>query len=382
LLQAENNKLPNVAGSLSHNWVQRKNTTAGTATQPQASLSSNYGINSSLVLYNGGYLKNAIKAARLSVQAAQLTTEETINDITLSITEAFLNILLARENSKVFEELLTTAEAQFKQGQQRYEAGAISKKELLQFQSQIASDQYNLVNARNAYRLHLLALKQLLQLSTTYGLEIVVPAQVDPQQPVLALPNAQRAALENRAEVSNKETALQLAEVNRSLARAGRLPTIDLGAGLFSGYANSRSSKYLSQLDRNLYESFSIGASIPIFSQRQNKTNLAKADIAIEQAKLALQNTKITLTQAVEHAYINLQNAQAEFKAAATQLKAAEEIYTITKEQLAYGAINMVEVLQQRASYVQALQAFVKAKYTAVLYNKIYQFYTGEPITF
>lgn len=383
LYQAENNKLPDVYGSFSQTWIQRKNSNGQSGgTQVPASFSSNYGINSSLVLYNASFLNNNIKASQLQVQAARLAVEETANDITLGITQAFLNVLLAKENSKVFEELLATSEAQLKQGQLRYDAGGISKKELLQFESQIASDRYNLTNARNAYALNLLSLKQLLQLPAVYEMIVATPAQIEPQEAVLPLPSAQQAALATRAEVKNKEVALNLALVDRDLAQAGRLPIIDIGAGLFSGYSNSQPPKYFSQLHKNLYETVSIGASIPIFSRRQNKTNLAKADIAIEQAKLSLQETRLALTQQVEQAFINLQNAQAQYKAAAAQLRAAEEIYSIAQEQLTYGAINMVEVLQQKASYVQALQAFVQAKYTAVLYNKIYQFYTGEPITF
>jgi outer membrane protein len=383
LFQAENNKLPAVYGSFSQAWIQRKTSNGlSGGTQAPASFSSNYGVSSSLVLYNGGYLTNSIKAGQLQVQAVRLAVEETTNDITLRITQAFLDVLLAKENSKVFEELLATSEAQLKRGQLRYDAGGISKKELLQFESQIASDRYNLTSARNAVALNLLSLKQLLQLPISYEMSVATPVQIEPQEAVLPLPSAQQAALATRAEVKSKEVALNLAAIDRDLAKAGRLPTIDIGAGLFSGYANSQSSKYFSQLNKNLYETVSIGASIPIFSRRQNKTNLVKADIAIDQAKLALQETRLVLAQQVEQAYINLQNAQAQYKAAAAQLKAAEEIYNITQEQLKYGAINMVEVLQQKASYVQALQANVQAKYTAILYNKIYQFYTGEPITF
>lgn len=383
LLQAENNRLPSVSGSLSQSWVRRqKSATTINGTQAQGSFSSNYGVNSAFVLYNGGLLHNTIKANQLLVQSARLSVEELTNEITISLTQAFLDVLLAQENTTVFKELLTTSETQLKQGKERYDAGSISKKEFLQFESQIAADRYNLVKAENTYRLSLLSLKQVLQLPTSYEMQIATPAKVEPEEAILALPLVQQAALDTRAEIKNQEVGLALAQVNRDLAKAGRLPAIDLGAGLFSGYSNYQSSKYFSQLNKNLYETFSIGASIPLFSRRQNKTNLAKADIAIEQAKLALENTRITLTQQVEQAYLNLQNAQAQYRTAKEQLKATEEIYRITQEQLRYGAINMVEVLLQRNNYIQSVQTFNQAKYTAILYNKIYQFYTGVPINF
>ena len=74
-------------------------------------------------------------------------------------------------------------------------------------------------------------------------------------------------------------------------------------------------------------------------------------------------------------------NAQAQYAAADTQLKANQEIYKITNAELELGAVNTLELQLQKNLYVQALQAFTQAKYTAVLYNKIYAFYTGVPVT-
>ncbi len=382
LRQSENNRLPGVSGSTSQTMVHSKdaNPVVG-GFQTQSKFSSNYGINSSITLYNGGYLKNNIRANRLMVESANLTIDETANDISLSITQAFLDILLAKENSRTLEELLITSRSQMKLGQQRYDAGSISRKDLLQFESQLANDNYNLVSANNAYRLNITLLKQLLQLPYTYELEVAVPDDIKPLEAVLKLADAQLAAMASRPEVKNKDLAIRLAEVELEKVKAGGRPTVNLGAGLSSGYSDNRTSKYFSQLGDNFYQSLGLNASIPIFSRGLNKTNITKSKIFIEQARLALANTKTTLTQQVEQAYINLLNAQAQFTAAEIQLKVAEETYRITNEQLRLGAINMVEVLQQKNTYVQALQAYIQAKYIAVLYNKIYQFYAGEPIT-
>lgn len=383
LVQSENNRLPNVSGSASQSMVNSKNANPVVGGfQTQARFSSNYGVSSSMTLYNGGYLKNNIKAKKLSVASAGLTIDEAANDITLNITQAFLDILLAQENTKTLRELLLTSQAQFKQAQQRYSAGSISKKELLQFESQLAADNYNVVMTNNAYRLNLALLKQILQLPYDYELVIVIPENIEPLEIVLSLENAQKAAVENRPEVKNNELAIRLAEVELDKTRAGRLPTVNLGAGLSTGYSDNRTSPYFSQIGDNFYQSVNLNASIPIFSRNLNKTNIEKSKIVIEQAKLTLDYTKTILVQQVEQAYINLQNAQAQYAVAATQLRIAEETYHISNEQLRLGAISMVEVLQQKNTYVQALQSYVQAKYTAVLYTKIYKFYTGESISF
>lgn len=383
LIQSKANKLPNLSGSITQSIVNSNNTdpvVGGFTTQ--ASFTSGYGLNSSFTLYNGGYLKNDIKAKELSIQSANLAVAETANDITLNITQAFLNILLAKENITALKDVLATSEAQLKQGQQRYNAGSISKKDLLQFESQLATDNYNLVSAENTYRLNLITLKQLLQLPEDVNFAIAAPEDIQPHQAVINLESAQAAAQENRPEVKNKEVAIQLSETELAKIKAGYLPTISLGAGLSSGYSDNQASKYLTQLTSNFYQSLGLTVNIPIFSRKQNKTNVAKANIGIQQSKLDLLNTKTVLNQQVEQAYINLQNAQAQYAAAETQKNAAEESYQITNEQLRLGAVNALEALQQKNTYVQSLQAAVQAKYSAVLYNKIYDFYTGVPVSF
>jgi outer membrane protein len=382
LLQSKAAKLPNLSGSVSQSMVNSSNADPVVGGfQTQANFSSNYSLSSSFVLYNGNYIKNDVKAKELSLKAANLNVQQTENDITLSITQAFLNILLAKENIVYMEEVLATSREQLKQGQQQFDAGNLSRKELLQFESQVATDEYNLVNANNTYRQNNLTLKQLLLLPSTYNFEITVPANLNVPADVQPLAQAQEAAQQKRPEVQNGQVAVQLAQVNLAKTKAGALPTISLGASLSTGYSDNRDAAYLKQLNTNFYQSVGINMSIPIYSRRVNKTSIAKSQILKDQAKLALLDTKNTLNQQVEQVYINWQNALAQYTAANTQLKASEETYNITNEQLKYGSINMVELLQQKNTYVQATQSFIQAKYSSILYNKIYDFYAGVPVT-
>ncbi|MFT3945743.1 MAG: TolC family protein [Agriterribacter sp.] len=384
LLQAKAARLPSVSASLSQSFVNGKKTdvVVGGLTS-QANFSGNYGINSSVTLYNGGYINNNITAKQISLQSTNLSVQEAQNDITLNITEAFLNILLAQETITYLEDVLVTSQAQLKQGQQRYDAGSISKKDFLQFEAQTANDEYNLVNAKNNYRLNVLTLKQNLQLPSSYDFKVAIPDSIAVQEMMPDLAAAQDAAQATRPEVKNSALGIDLAKTNLLLAKSGTLPTVSLGANLASGYANlSQDNKYFTQINNNFYQSLGLTVGIPIYSRRVNKTNIEKSKIAIEQAKLALANTKFTLNTQVEQAYINVQNRQAQYTAAEKQMKASQESYDITNEQLRLGSVNMVELLQQKNLYVQALQSYIQAKYSAVLYNKIYNFYTGVPVSF
>lgn len=379
LLQSKAALFPSVSGTVSQSLVNSKDAdpvVGGFATQ--ASFSSNYGLNSSVTLYNGGYLKNNIKSKDLSVQIANLNVQETQNDISLGIAQAYFNILLAEENKVSLEAVLTTSKEQLKQGKIKYDAGSIARKDLVQIESQVATDEYNLVNAGNTVRLNKVSLKQILQLPVSYELNISTPDTIVASTSSPALLNALEDAMNTRPEVKNKDLSVQLAQIELEKVRANVKPTVSLNAGMATGYSNNQNYHYFTQLNNNFYQSLGLSVSIPIYSRRTNKTNIEKSKIVIEQARLSLLETKTTLGQQVEQAFINWQNAKAQFNAAESQLNASKESYDITNEQLRLGAMNLLEWQQQKSLYVQALQSYVQSKYTALLYNKVYEFYAGR----
>jgi len=372
-------RYPNLLGAASQSFARNEN--PNPAITDQSNIASNYSLNSAWTVYQGGYLNYDIKSKGLQTQAANLNVAVTQNDITLQITQAYLNILISKENIVYIQELLKTSQAQYEQGKTRYDAGGISKKELLQLQAQVASDQYNLVTAQNQYRQNILTVKQILQLPTTTDFEPVVSGELVPDQAVPSLLEAQRIAYQNRPEVKYGELQIGIAETELQKARAGYKPTIAVGGSLSTGYSDNQNEKYFNQINNNLFQRLGVTLSVPIFNNRITKTNVERSKITIEQSRLSLEQTKIVLNQQVEQAYISVQNAQAQYKAADIQLKANREAYNISEEQLRLGAINMVDLLVQRNLYTQSLQNFIQAKYNSILNTKIYEFYMGQPIT-
>jgi outer membrane protein len=381
LLLAKAAKLPGVSGAASQYYTHSKNANPVVGGfQTQSSLYGNYSVNAAWILYNGGYINDFIKQNQLSVQSANLDVLETQNDITLSITQSYLNILEAKENIVYVKDLLTTSQAQLKHGQQLYDAGSIAMKDLASLKAQLATDNYTLVAATNTLRQNKLVLKQLLQLPVDTAFDIPEPDTLIAAAKAQNLDSAEYAAMQTRPEIKNGELGVQIAEVGLLEAKTGYKPTLSFAGSLSTGYSNDESNNYFKQLDNNFFQSAGLNLSIPIFTKRINKTNVELAKINIQQADLSLKNTKTTLSQSVEQAYINVENAQSQYDAAVEQLNATQESYRIATEELNVGGINVVDYLVQKNLYVQALQAYIQAKYNAVISVKIYDFYTGSPI--
>ena len=151
LSAAQGLKIPSLSASAT-NAFNNANNLFGNNNQlvNQLTTSGNYSFNSSIILWNGNYVNNNIKQRDLLNQSAGLSVKQSQNAVTLLITQAYLDILLAKENLKFLEDLVSKSSAKVKQGQLFYDAGSIAKKDLLQLQAQLAGDKYLRVQTQNA----------------------------------------------------------------------------------------------------------------------------------------------------------------------------------------------------------------------------------------
>ncbi|HEY0298241.1 MAG TPA: TolC family protein [Arachidicoccus sp.] len=372
LIQSKAARLPNFSANASGDMTHYKS---------GFSPSTNFGASSSMQLYQGGYLNSDIKSKQLSLQASNLDIQAAENDITLQITQAFLNILLAKENILYYQDLVTTSQAQVNQGEQEFRVGTIAKKDFLELQASLAADKFSLVDAENTLRQNKLTLKQILQLPTEEKFDVVSSDSVNINPSLVPLPDAEATALQIRPEVKSGELNVDVANAELEKAKSTIKPTLSIGGALGASYSGNPSTQYFPTLNNSFYQQVGLTLSVPIFDKKVTKTNTQRAKINIDQAKLNLKDAKTTLSQSVEQAYINVENALNQYQAAKVQLEYTEEAYRIAGAELKIGSSNLVDFLQQKNLYVQAEQSFIQAKYSTALYAKIYNFYTGVPVT-
>ncbi|MEJ5104967.1 TolC family protein [Chryseobacterium sp. MYb328] len=376
LFQAKEAKYPNLNGTVSQGLFALNSNDGLHVTGAQT---QSIGANSSMTIYHANYIKNNEASKNLLVQMADLSVQESQNNITLSITQAYLNILMNEENIISLENVLKTTQTQLKQGDQLYKAGSLSKLNYLQIQSQVAQDEYNLTSTQNNLRTNIVNLKQLLQLPTNYDFQIAKPDSIIVDDQLKPLPDVQNLAQSQRPEVKYGELNVENSNTNLKMAQASVQPTLSVVGNISTNYSNGNGN-YFNQLGNNFYMPIGLSLGIPIYNNRIYKTLIEKSKIAIEQANLDLQNTKTILNQQIEQSYINLQNALSQFDSASKQMNISKQSYDIVNAQMKIGSIDYVQLQQQRLLYIQSIQNYLQAKYTAVLNKQIYEFYAGNPI--
>lgn len=376
LLQAKEAKYPNLNATVSQGIVA---VNGNNGLNVNGIPSQSIGASSSMTLYRAGYIRNNEISKNLLVQMADLSVQEAQNNITLSITQAYLNILMTEENIVAFQEILTTTRTQLKQGDQLYKAGSISKLNYLQIQAQVAQDEYNLVAAQNNLRTYIVNLKQILQLPTDYDFQIVKPENITVDENFKTLSEVQNMAQNQRPEVKYGELNIENSKTNLKMARASIFPTLSLTGNISSNYAYNNGN-YFNQLGNNFFLPIGLSLGIPIYNNRIYRTAIEKSKIEIQQANLDLLNTKTVLNQQIEQAYISLQNSVSQYESASRQMDLNKQSYDIVTAQMKLGSIDYVQLQQQRLTYIQSIQNFLQAKYSAVLNEQIYEFYAGNPI--
>lgn len=339
-----------------------------------------YSLGSNVVLYNGGKINNTIKQHKLLNESSRLLVEKAKNDIELSVTAAFLEVLYAMETLHTDRQVLENSQAQLQRAQERYQAGAIRQSEFAQIQSQYETDRYNCVVAQSTLDNRKLDLKQLLELEPEETLEIE-PCSTEFAELMRPLPtvgSVYEQAGRNMPEIRASELRLQASDYARKAARSQMIPSFTLNASVGTGYYTSAQFAFLNQLNNNLNENVNIGISIPIYQRRQAKSSLEAAKINTRQAMLDLQGERKQLLKEIEQAYQDAYSAQNRFLAAQSKHRASELSYRLAQEEYEAGGKTLVDALTEKSVYLAAVEEMLKAKYQTVLSLHILDFYTNQ----
>ena len=347
------------------------------------SYTGNYSLRSSMTLYNGGKLRNNVKSSKLQEQVQQYSVEEEIDNIETSITESFLQILYAQESVKINEETVALSKLQCERGKALLEAGSISQSDYAQLESQYSSDKYQLVLSQTTLESNIQTLKQLLEMDMTETLSISTP-NLEAHDVLTPLPGKEevyQSALNFIPSIQSGKLGIDIAKLEHKNAKAGYYPTLDLSASVGTGHISGSDSNFGQQMKNKLNESIGLTLSVPIFSNRENKSAVEKAKLQISEAELEYLNAQKELQKTIEDIYLNATSSQAQYAAAIEQVRASKTSYNLAQEQFNLGMKNTVELLTEKNNFLSAQQEMLQAKYMAILNAQLLRFYQGKEIT-
>ena len=349
--QSQSALLPSLSFSTSQNGTYRPWPEAGKATVDngyvQSSIdkiyySGSYSVNGNWTVWNGGRNTNTVKLNKLAAEQARLDSAETANSIQEQIAQLYVQILYSNDAINVCKESLETSKINENRGKDMFEVGKISKADLAQLTAQRAQDEFNVIEAESNMRNYKRQLKQLLQITDDEEFDIAIPQTTDEMAlcEIPALNEVYAATLNIRPEIKNAELGIESSDLSIKIAKAQKLPTIDLNAGVSTNTTTMSDNKWGQQLKNNVNVGAGFTVSIPLFDNRSSKTAVNKAKIQRENYILELRDKQTTLYSTVENYWLQAVINQNKFKAAKVSTESAKASYELLSEQFALGLKN------------------------------------------
>lgn len=340
-----------------------------------------YSLSGNWTVWNGGQNTNTVKLNKLAAEQARLDSAVTANNVLEQIAQLYVQILYSDEAISVTKESLKVSQTNEERGKTMVSVGKMSKADLAQLTAQRANDEYSIVEAESNLHNYKRQLKQLLQIADNDEFDVAIPSTTDEMalKEVPAMNDVYTAALAQRPEIQNAKLGIESSDLSVKIAKAGKMPTVSLNAGLSTSTTSMSQNGWGNQMKNNFTVGGGVSVSIPLFDNRKTKTSVNKAMLQKESYLLDLQDKQTTLYSTVENYWLQAVNNQNKFKAARVSTESAQASYELLSEQFNQGLKNIVELMTGKTNLLQAQQNELQSKYLAILNLNMLDFYrTGE----
>jgi len=341
-----------------------------------------------------------------------------VSDISVYVAAAYLQVLFSMELLDIANQQVLLTKTQVERTKKLVDAGSVAKGNLLNIESQAASEELQVVNAQNNLDIAYLNLSQLLELTDTKNFKIVRPAlpemiNAEIKEDVSMI---YQNALSNRPEIKSAELKLKSSEKGISIAKGALSPQLTMGGSYGSGYSGlSRrivgtpqyglaqtvyftqsqepiygpvllnefeKTPYTKQINDNINKSFGFNLSIPIFNGFQVKNSITRAKISNSNAQLNLEAAQKQLYKSIQQAHADAVSAVKKYFASQKAVVALRESFQYSEQRFSLGMMNPVDYNDAKNKLTKAESDLAQAKYDFVFKQNILNFYQGKPIAF
>lgn len=340
-------------------------------------------VGGSVTLFAGGERIQQVRKAKLNLQSALLEAERTRNDLTLTVTSMFLNLVLDREAIAVIKNKLALLQDQEERIRKKIEYSAAAPSDLLAIQADVTNAQVDLTNACSNFDLDRIALCELLSINDWQNFDITTEGQdYDDIQPRLwDVDNLVQSAY-TLPQIRQKELTIESAARDIRIAASAFWPTLRLNAGYGTTFSNARirldgnEYSFRDQLRDNMSSYVTLSISIPILSAISISNTVKQRKLAQERARQELTTTKLALDKEVKQAVVNTNASYAKYHLLEDNVTKCREALRLVELKYDAGAATYYDYQIAVSKLFQAEEQRLQAKYEYIFRTRILEFYS------
>ena len=308
-------------------------------------------------LYTGGRLENQREAARYGLNAADLTLENSRQQVKYQAASAYYQVLQQASLVTVQEEAVQLLQEHLRTVSIQYEVGTVAKSDMLATTVQLANTQQSLNSAQGNYQTAVARLNNILGLPV--DTEIAASDAVDFVHYNLSEESCMEYALAHRPDGIAALYTLKQAEAQTNAAKSGYRPQVNAvvqgnmsGENVFGSNHNAEQWSVGLQMQWNIFDNGITSANV----------NQAKAAQARAESRAKEQIETIQLE--VHSAYIALKTAEKNIEVTASAVDKAEEEFAIAQIRYVEGVDTNLNVMNAQEKVVET-----RSNYYAAIYN-------------
>jgi outer membrane protein len=332
--------------------------------------------------------RRGINIARNNLGISQETFRGVLINTAVSVEQAYLDLVYARQLVDVVKEAVFLARDQARITQIRIDVGASAPLDILQPRVQIATQEEALIVAEASVRDAEDRLRQLMHLDPTDWDRPIIPTDPVSFTPIAVnVQDSVSRAYDLRPELREAQYSTEIRRVNYLFARNQMLPAVDVnlqygasgvGGTLFERdsvtgeqvvTSRSRYPRALNQVLSNDFPSWTIGVNlaVPLFNIGA-RAEAKRAELDFDQSRMLQDQTRESIAIDVRGAARSMETSAREIGASRTAREAAEQNLGAERKRYENGMttnFNVLQIQQQlsdaRVREIQSLVGYNKA---------------------
>jgi outer membrane protein len=343
IIDANSSFYPSLGLSTSYNY--------GGTFSDTATGSYSTGLNAQLTLYKGGSIRAGSKIAYKKFDIAEENYRQKVNEIVLSVKQAFFNILQKQEQVSLANSILKRRNDDLTLIKLKYNVGRENEPNVKGAEANLLQAEYDKTKAGQAIAL---AKSQLNQLLDRPGEDISIRYE----DTTIDFPNLDsiiKTARTERPEIVAEKINQEVIETQISQAKSNYFPSVSLS----SSYG-LRGDKLL---DQKSSWNAGIGLSLPLIDGFSTKAKVREATISLKQEYFKLIDLVNSIEQEIKQDYSAWALAIKNLAVSNKILESAQDIYSLTKLQYERGSATYFELGQKESQLTSAENGYVNALY-------------------
>ena len=376
--------LPTVSGGVQGQYAWGRNIDPETNTYNNVTTFNNYyQLYAELNVFDGFATINAFKLARLSRDYSATAMQRTQDNIAIDVMQKYVDAAYAEASIQIASEKLDESKRMLAKMKRLYELGEKGRPDVVQMESQVAEDEYNLTHQDNVAKQSLLALKSAMNFPVEEELKLEMKSENKkvPESGV-NYESVYQGFQHISPDLKSAEYEVERARYDYKIAKGRLLPSLSLGGGISTNYYKNLSQKgqydgFASQFHNNQGEYLALTLSIPIYnSDRWHSVKKARNDWQL--AQVNLEETRRKLHDQIAQAVMDAEGYAKELHQMQKKVASDSLAYHMSSRKFEEGMLSTFDLHTAAQTLLESRIKELQMQMLLIIKQRLVAYYQGE----